>query len=106
MLQWFSMRLALYRVPGAERGTGRLNQSFLSLEMSLFHPAFHFVATQRHGLGSIGWGTDYGLFLQLHDDQAYKIYKTIGLVFQRLLQMRGVLCQDMIQDIFSHHCSF
>lgn len=106
VLHWFNMRLVPHSVPRAERATVRLNQSFVSLETSLSILPFILSLLNSMAWGALAGGTNYGSFSWQRDGQGYRVYKTTGLVSWRLLWICGMLCQEMIQDIFLHHSSF
>lgn len=72
LLHWFNMRLVLYMVPAAEKGTAALIRVLL-LWRHPCHPTFHFFPAQWQGLGASSCSSS---FLQHHDDQGYRMYKT------------------------------
>jgi len=96
------MWLVLFRVPGAERGTGRFNQSFASLEASL--SILPFILLLHDGMA---WGASAGGQTTAH---FYSSLMTKDIGYMRpqadVLWICSMPYQDMTQDIFLYLCSF
>lgn len=92
VLHWFNMRLVLYMVPAADKGTAGLIRVLL-LWRHPCHPTFHFFPAQWQGLGASSGAMQQFIFAAAWWPRI-KDVQDIRMVYQRLQWLSSVSVHD------------